>query len=99
MSIDFEMSLDIVMAPSTDLGDHWSKVARERIRSKGNDIRSRGFFTGIPMNLISNEAKSHIRDKICAQLSILDLRRWSGNGHYPHRSGLKIYRGDNKPNP
>ena len=31
MSIDFEMSLDIVMAPSTDLGDHWSKVARERI--------------------------------------------------------------------
>ena len=61
MSIDFEMSPDLVMAPSTDLGDHWSKVARERIRSKGNDIRSRGFFTGIPMNLISNEAKSHIR--------------------------------------
>ena len=44
MSIDFKMSPDIVMAPSTDLGDHWSKVARERIHSKGNDIRSRGFF-------------------------------------------------------
>ena len=76
MSIVFEMSPDIVMAPSTDLGDHWSKVARERIRSKGNDLRSRGFFTGIPMNLIPNEAKSDIRDRICAQLSILDFRRW-----------------------
>ena len=52
MSIDFEKSPDIVMAPSTDLGDHWSKVAWERIHSQGNDIRSRGFFTGIPMNLI-----------------------------------------------
>ena len=46
MSIDFEMSLDIVMAPSTDLGDHWSKVARELSRSKGKDLRSRSFLPG-----------------------------------------------------
>ena len=42
------------------------------------------------MHLISNDAKADIRDKVCAQLSILDLRRWSGN---THRSGSKVYRG------
>ena len=37
------------------------------------------------MNFIVKEAKSHIRDKICAELNVLDLRGWSRNGHYPHR--------------
>ena len=34
------------------------------------------------MHLISNEANSDIRDKICALFSTLDLRRWSGNEYY-----------------
>ena len=81
MSIEFEMPPDIV-------SDHWSEVARERIRSEKNEPRSQGFFTGIPMNLISYEAKSRVRDRICALSRILDLRRWSGKGHYLHRGGL-----------
>ena len=94
MSLEAEMSTDIVtMTPSGDISDHWSKVARERIRLQKDDIRSPGFFSGIPMHLISNDAKSDIRDKVCAQLSILDLRRWSGNGFYSHKSGSKVYRG------
>ena len=91
MSLEAEMSTDIVtVTPSID----WSKVARERIRLQQDDIRSPVFFLGIPMHLISNDAKADIRDKFCAQLSILDLRRWSGNGHYSHRSGPKVYRGN-----
>ena len=53
------MSTDIVtMTPSGDISDHWSKVARERIRLQKDDIRSPGFFSEIPMHLISNDAKS-----------------------------------------
>ena len=95
MSLEAEMSTDIVtVTPSIDLSDYWSKVARERIRLKQDDIRSPGSFSGIPMHLILNAAKADIRDKVCAQLSILDLRRWSGNGLYSHRSGSKVYRGN-----
>ena len=93
------MSTDIVTGtPSIDFSVHWSKVARERIRSLTDDIRSPGFFSGIPMHLISNDAKANIRDKICAQLGILDLRRWSGNGFYSHRSGSKVYIGNDNWN-
>ena len=45
MSLKAEMSTDIVtVTPSVDFSDHWSKVARERIRLKQDDIRSPGFF-------------------------------------------------------
>ena len=57
MSLDAEMSHDIVVLLSTDFSDHWSKVARERIRSEANEIGSLDIskiFTGIPMHLISN---------------------------------------------
>ena len=89
------MSTDIVaVTPSIDFSDHWSKVARERICLRQDDIRSPGFFSGIPMHLISNDAKADILHEVFAQVSILDLRRWSGNGHYSHRSGSKVYRGN-----
>ena len=57
MSLEAEMSTDFVtVTPSINFSDHWSKVARERIRLKQDDIRSLGFFSGIPMHLISNDA-------------------------------------------
>ena len=72
MSLEAEMSTDIVtMAPSGDFSDHWSKVARERIRLQQDDIRSPGFFSGIPMHLISNDAKADIRE--CQELPHLNF--------------------------
>ena len=56
MSINSEMSPGIVMPPPTDLSDHWSKVARERVRSQEHELRLRDFFAAIPMNLFSNDA-------------------------------------------
>ena len=45
MSFEAELSTDIVtVTPSIDFSDHWSKVARERIRLKQDDIRLPGFF-------------------------------------------------------
>ena len=95
LALKAEMPTDIVTLTPINLSDKWSKVARDRIRLKKDDIRSPGFFSGIPMHFISHNAKADIRDKVCAQLSILDLRRWSGNGHYSHRSGSKVYSGNN----
>ena len=46
MSIDSEMSPGIVMPPPTDLSGHWVKVARERIRSQENALRSRDYLLG-----------------------------------------------------
>ena len=90
MSLEAEMSTDIVtVTPLINFSDRWSKVAQERIRLKADDMRS----PGTPMHLILSDAKADIRGKVCAQLSILDLRRWSGNGFYSHRSGSKVYRG------
>ena len=90
MSLEAEMSTDIVtVTPLINFSDRWSKVARERIRLKADDMRS----PGTPMHLILSDAKADFRGKVCAQLSILDLRRWSGNGFYSHRSGSKVYRG------
>ena len=91
MLLEAELSTDIVtVIPSIDSSKHWSKIARDRIRLGADNIRSSGFFYGIPLHLISHETKSNIRNKVCAQLRILDLRRWSGNGYYSHRSGSKI---------
>ena len=43
--MSLEAATDIVtVTPSIDLSDYWSKVARERIRLKQDDIRSPGFF-------------------------------------------------------
>ena len=70
------MSPDIVMTHDTNLSGHWSEVAREGIRSEENEARSQGFFTGIPMNLISYDAKFCVQVRISARLWILDLRRW-----------------------
>ena len=45
MSLDIEMLPDIVVFPCIDLTDYWYRVARERIRSRANDIRSPAFFS------------------------------------------------------
>ena len=85
------MSPDIVMAPSTDLSDHWSKVARERIRSEEIISDHKAFLPGYQRITFLMRLNLMLGTKFCAQLSIQDLRRWSGNGHHPHRSGSKIY--------
>ena len=65
MLLEAEISTDVVtVTPSIDFSDHLSKVARERIRLRQDDIRSPGFFPGIPMHLISNDAKADFRDKV-----------------------------------
>ena len=94
LALEAEMPTDIVTLTPINLSDKWSKVARERIRLKQDDIRSPGFCLGIPMHLITNHAKADIWDEDFAQVSILDLSRWSGNGHYSHRSGWKVHRGN-----
>ena len=45
MLLEAEISTDVVtVTPSIDISDHLSKVARERIRLRQDDIRSPGFF-------------------------------------------------------
>ena len=93
MSLEAEMSTDIVtVTPCIDFSYHWSCSRANSFETRWHQITR--LFSGIPMHLISNDAKADLRNKVCAQLSILDLRRWSGNGHYSHRSGSKVYSGN-----
>lgn len=104
ISIDFEMSLDIVMTSPVELcthyppytpinlSDHSSKLAWERILSEEDELRLRGSYARIPMSLISNEAKSPVRDKFRSFISLLNLFRWSMNGNYLCRIRSKLYR-------
>ena len=51
MSLEAELSTDIVtVIPSIDSSKLWFKIARDRIRLGADNIRSPGFFSGIPMH-------------------------------------------------
>ena len=75
-----------------------SKLARYQIKERGAEILRGEVLKGIDLNVIALEYLEHIRDTMCYQFSVLDRRKWSGNGSNVTKSGIRTLRGDHMRN-